>query len=267
MTDHTRTSPQRSLFARKGEAEPAPAVAFVSLRHMHGEPDQRADRPDRREQLGAHRHDGVSPDSEVRRGPDHDGRRHFTPRSGLAFGQQYVPWGTTETEADASEDTARERKAKRTVGALSVASLSALIHRHRDGSAQPASARPEPALTPQRVAATASPAPQPPEPGPAAPQQPEALAAAGPTKVDMAYLSGAGTPGRRPASPKSPADQATPHASQRSATRTPKIKRKKVTVRLEPEQFLQIKALADDAGKTHQSVLAKAVAAYLNKVV
>ena len=267
MTNHTRTSPQRSLFARKGEAEPAPAVAFVCLRHMHGEPEQRADSPDRRGQLGAHRHDGESPDSGVRRGPDHDGRCHFTPRSGLAFGQQYVPWGATETEADASEDTAREQKAKTTVGALSVASLSALIHRHREGSAQPASARPEPALTPQRVAATASPAPQPPEPGPAAPQQPEAPVAAGPTKVDMAYLSAAGTPGRRPASPKSPADPATPQAAQLSATRTRKIQRKKVTVRLEPEQFLQIKALADGAGKTHQSVLAKAVAAYLNKVV
>ncbi|MEE9250407.1 MAG: hypothetical protein V3U93_04700 [Alphaproteobacteria bacterium] len=43
------------------------------------------------------------------------------------------------------------------------------------------------------------------------------------------------------------------------------MKRKKVTVRLEFEQFSQIKALAERAGKSRQSVLAKAVAAYLNK--
>ncbi len=230
MTEHTNTSPQRSLFARKGEAAPAPAVAYVSLRQMQGESEQREEGPDRREQWGAPQNDGESTDRRAHLGPDHDGRRHFTPRTGLAYGQRYVPWAAPETEADAPQDTARVRKAKTTVGPLSVASLSSLIHRHRDGFAQP-----------------------------------EAPPATGPTKLDLTHLLAARPRGRPPASPKLPAEPATPHAAQPSATRKPKMKRKKVTVRLEFEQFSQIKALAERAGKSRQSVLAKAVAAYLNK--
>lgn len=253
MTEHADISPRPSLFARKGEAEPAPAVAFVSLRHMYGKPEQRAERPDRREHMEAYQPDGESADKRIRHGPDHDGRRHFTPRSGLAFGQRYVPWAAPENEADASVDTAKGRKAKKTVGSLSVASLSALIHRHRDGPARPV-------LTPQSAAATTSPAP---EPGPAVPRRPEAPAAKGPTKVDMAHLSTSGTRGRRPAVAKSPADP----VAQPPATRKRKMKRKKVTVRLELDQFRRIKALADRAGQSRQSIMAQAVADYLNKIV
>ena len=260
MTEHADISPRPSLFARKGEAEPAPAVAFVSLRHMYGKPEQRAERPDRREHMEAYQPDGESADKRIRHGPDHDGRRHFTPRSGLAFGQRYVPWAAAETEADASPDTTRVRKAKTTVGSLSVASLSALIHRHRDGPAQPV-------LTPQSAAATGSPAPPSPEPGPAAPRRPEAPAAKGPTKVDMAHLSTSGTRGRRPAVSKSPADPVAPRAAQPSATHKREKKRKKVTVRLELDQFRRIKALADRAGQSRQSIMAQAVADYLNKIV
>ena len=46
---------------------------------------------------------------------------------------------------------------------------------------------------------------------------------------------------------------------------TRKRKRKKVTVRLEREQYARIKELAKRSGGTQQSVMAAAVAAYLNE--
>lgn len=258
MTEHRKTSQRPSLFARKGEAEPAPAVAYVSLRQMQGNPERRDEGPDRRAQWGERQGDGESPDSRVRRGSDHDGRRHFTPRSGLALGQQYVPWTAPEDKADAPQETARARQAK-----TSVSVLSALIHRHHDGVAKPASRAPEPAPVPQRDAATSMPSP---EYAPATPRQPEARPAEGPTKVDMSYLSASGARGRPSASPKSPAEKAAPQAAQPPASYQRKILRRKVTVRLEIEQFLQIKAHAKRTGKSQQNVLATAVAAYLNRI-
>lgn len=265
MTEHTNTSPRPSLFARKGEAEPAPAVAYVSLRQMQGKPDRREEGPDRRAQWGAGQGDGESPGSPApqRRvftasGSDYDGRRHFTPRSGLALGQRYVPWTAPENKADAPKDTASARKAK-----SSVSTLSALIHRHQDSVARPASRAPEPAPVAQREAATATPSP---ETGPATPRRPEARSAAGPTMIDMTFLSASGAPGWRSASPKAPAGMAAPQAAQPPATRKRKIPRRKVTVRLEIDQFLQVKAHAQRTGESHQSVMASAVADYLKKI-
>ena len=260
MTDHTDTSPQPSLFARKGEAAPAPAVAYVSLRQMQGEPERREDAPDRRAQWGDRQGDGNSTDDRVlqRRtskahGTDYDGRRHYTPRSGLAMDQQYVPWSPTERQAEAPKKTARARK-----GSPSVATLSALIHRHQDGAAKAAAREP----APQRITTTGLPVTPSPEDNSATPQRPKERIAAGPTKVDMSYLSATGAQGRRTAVAKSPA---APQAKQPPTARKRKIKRKKITVRLEVELYMQIKSLADREGESQQSVMASAVADYLDK--
>ena len=155
------------------------------------------DAPDRRAQWGDRQDDGNSTDDRAlqRRaskahGTDYDGRRHYTPRSGLAMGQQYVPWSPAEQEAEAPKKTARARK-----GSPSVASLSALIHRHHDGAAKAAAREPEP--TPQRITTTGSPVAPSPEDHSATPRKPEERIAAGPTKVDMSYLAAAGAQSRR----------------------------------------------------------------------
>ncbi len=257
MTENTITSPRPSLFARKGEAEPAPAVAYVSLREMQGKSDRREDAPDRRAQWGDGQGNEESPDSPVahRRvftssGSDHDGRRHFTPRSGLALGQRYVPWTAPEDQADAPKQTAKARKAS-----PSVSTLSSLIHRHRDGASQPAS-------VPPSAAATASP-----DLAPATPRQPAAPTAAGPTKIDMSYLSQSDTSGRRPASPKPQADPIDPQAQPAPAPLMRKPIRRKVTMRLDVKQFNKIKLLSAKSGTSQQSVMAAAVADYLSKLV
>ncbi len=264
MTENTITSPRPSLFARKGEAEPAPAVAYVSLRQMQGESDRRSDEPDRRATWGDGQSSGESPDSPVphRRvstpsASDHDGRRHFTPRSGLALGQRYVPWTAPEDQAEAPKQTAKARKAS-----PSVSTLSSLIHRHRDGASQPASRALEPASVPPLAAATASP-----DLAPATPRQPAAPTAAGPTKIDMSYLSQSDSSGRRPASPKPQADPIDPQAPPATAPRKRKPIRRKVTIRLEAKQFNKIKSLSDKSGTSQQSVMAAAVADYLSKLV
>ena len=200
MTDQTKFSPRPSLFARKGEAEPAPSVAYVSLRQMQGKPDRREAEPDRRAQWGDGLDNRKSPDICDRRGSDHGNRRHFTPRSGLAVGQRFVPWTAHENKADAPEGAACKRQTK-----TSLSTLSSLIHRRRDGDVQPASRAPEPAPVP--VVATASP-----------------------------------TPYKR------------------------KIIRRQVTVRLEINQFLKIKALAEHGEKFRQTVMAAAIADYLNRI-
>lgn len=272
MTDHTKISPQPSIFARKGEAEPAPAVAYVSLREMQGKSDRRDDAPDRRAQWGERQGNGNSTDgrSPQRRvftagGTDHDGRRHYTPRSGLAMGQQYVPWAPPEETAEAPKKTARSRR-----GTPSVATLSALIHRHQDGGVKAAARAPAPA--PRPIAATESPVTPTPEDHSATPRPPEERIAAAPTKIDMSYLSAAGAPGQRttaaksPAEPAAPAAPAAPQAKQPPEIRKRKVKRKKVTVRLEVEEYRQIKNLANKAGESYQSVMAAAITEYLNKI-
>lgn len=272
MTDHTKISPQPSIFARKGEAEPAPAVAYVSLREMQGKSDRRDNIPDRRAQWGEPQGNGNSTDGEAlqRRvftatGTDHDGRRHYTPRSGLAMGQQYVPWSQPEEEAEAPKKTPRSRR-----GTPSVATLSALIHRHQDGGVKAAAREPAPATRP--IAATESPVAPPPEDHSATPRTPEERIAAAPTKIDMSYLSAAGAQGQRttvaksPAEPAASAAPAAPQAKQPPKIRKRKVKRKKVTVRLEVEEYRQIKNLADKAGESYQSVMAAAITEYLNKI-
>ena len=274
MTDHTKISPQPSIFARKGEAEPAPAVAYVSLREMQGKSDRRDDAPDRRAQWGERQGNGNSTDEQVlqRRvftasGTDHDGRRHYTPRSGLAMGQQYVPWAPSEEEPEAPKKTARSRR-----GTPSVATLSALIHRHQDGGVKAAARQPAPAPAPRPIAATESPVTPPPEDHSATPRAPEERIAASPTKIDMSYLSAAGAQGQRttvaksPAEPAAPAAPAAPQAKQPPEIHKRKVKRKKVTVRLEVEEYRQIKGLADKAGESYQSVMAAAITDYLNKI-
>ncbi len=262
MADRTETSPQPSIFAQKGEAEPASAVAYVSLRQMQGKPERREDAPDRRAQWGERQEEGNSTDGQdlQRRATkatatDHDGRRHYTPRSGLAIGQQYVPWSPTEKQADAAKNSARARK-----GSPSVASLSALIRRHQDGAAKAAARKPEPAREAQRISPTGSPVTPSREGISTTPREPEERTAAGPTKVDMSYLSAAGAQGQRPAVAAAPQAKQPPTARQR------KIKRKKITVRLEIEQYMQIKDLAYRNGKSQQSVMASAVADYLDKI-
>ena len=272
MTENSLTSPRPSLFAQKGEAEPAPAVAYVSLRQMQGKPDRRDAAPDRRAQWGDGQDNGKPSDSSppqrrafTASGTDHDGRRHFTPRSGLAMGQQYVPWTepkyvpwtAPKDQADAPKQTAKARDAT-----PSVSSLSALISRHRDGVSKPPSLAPESAPAP--IAATNSPAP---DHASTTRQQPTTPTTTGPTKIDMSYLSRADTGGRRPASSKPTADPDTPQVEQPPAIPKQKIIRRKVTMRLDVKQFNKIKSLSDKSGTSQQSLLAAAVADYLSKIV
>ena len=269
MTNHAKTSPRPSIFARKGEAQPAPAVAFVSLRQMQGKPERREDAPDRRAQWGERQGDGNTGDGQAPQRrvytagqTDHDGRRHYTPRSGLALGQQYVPWSAPGTEAEAPEKTARARK-----GSPSVATLSALIHRHRDGVAGAAPRDPEPTPAAQRIIPTESPLAPSPEAVYATPPEPKERIATEPTKIDMSYLSASGAQGQRAAAPKSPAAPAAPQAKPPPAARKRRLIRKKVTVRLEIEQYMQIKSLAEKNGGSYQSVMAAAVREFLDKIV
>ena len=85
----------------------------------------------------------------------------------------------------------------------------------------------------------------------------------------MSYLSAAGAQGQRTTVAKSPAEPAAPaapQAKQPPEIRKQKVKRKKVTVRLEVEEYRQIKGLADKAGESYQSVMAAAITEYLNKI-
>ncbi len=242
MTERHTTSGESPLFARKGEAVPAPAVAFVSLRQLQGKPEHRGGEPDRRGDQ--HEHDEGPVDVPERRGPDHGGRRHFTPSSGLAFDQQFVPWEPSDGESDASEETAMAPKAKKPVS-----SMSSLIHRHGAGELRPASPWSEPAFAPERVAATASPAP-----------------ARKPPLIDPRLaLSTPASPVPQPPPLESPSAPAGLPDGEKPPSEKRKRKRKKVTVRLEREQFSRIKELAKRSGGTHQSVMAAAVAAYLNE--
>ncbi len=212
MTEAMPAGPSRSLFAHKGEAVPSPAVAYVSLRQMRGEAEQRAEEPDRRaQQRDACEHEVASDDGRDRRGPDYGGRRHFTPPTGLAFGQQFVPWAATDADSDASQETTAKPRAKQQArSSLSVSSLSSLIQRHGVAPPSPPSAMLE-AQTPPAEAATrvdvekdlstpetrgqaptsSEPVASRPEPAPAAPQQPEARLAAAPTKIDRERLTAA----------------------------------------------------------------------------
>ncbi|MCH9019223.1 MAG: hypothetical protein IIA73_02515 [Proteobacteria bacterium] len=245
MTERDSTRGESPLFARKGEAIPAPAVAFVSLRQLQGKPDERGGEPDRR----AQQHDGGPVDGPERHGPDYGGRRHFTPSSGLAFDQQFVPWELPDGESGASEETATAPKAKRPVSSMS--SMSSLIHRHGVGELRPASPTSEPALAPERVAATASPATPAPARKPPLIDPRRALSTPA-SPVPPPPLESPATPTRLPESEEPPRE-------------TRKRKRKKVTVRLEREQYARIKELAKRSGGTQQSVMAAAVAAYLNE--
>ena len=245
MTERDKTSGESPLFARKGEAVPAPAVAFVSLRQLQGKPEHRRGEPDRRGDQHAHRHDEGPVDEPERRGPDHGGRRHFTPSSGLAFDQQFVPWEPSDGESDASEETAVAPKAKKPVS-----SMASLIHRHGAGELRPASPWSEPALAPERVAATASPA----TPAPA--RKPPLI---DPRRALSTPASPVPPPLESPATPTGRPEGEEPPSEKR------KRKRKKITVRLEREQFSRIKELAKRSGGTQQSVMAAAVTAYLNQ--
>ena len=245
MTERDSTRGESPLFARKGEAIPAPAVAFVSLRQLQGKPEHRGGELDRREQEHAHRHDEGPVDGPERHGPDYGGRRHFTPSSGLAFDQQFVPWEPSDGESDASEETAVAPKAKKPVS-----SMASLIHRHGVGELRPASPRFEPALAPERVAATASPA----TPAPA--RKPPLI---DPRRALSTPASPVPPPLESPATPTGRPEGEEPPSEKR------KRKRKKITVRLEREQFSRIKELAKRSGGTQQSVMAAAVTAYLNQ--
>lgn len=138
MTYQENISSRLSLFARKGAAEPTAAIAYVSLRQMRGETE-------RREEV-SHSWD--------RPGSGHHDRRHFTPRSGLAIGQPYVPCAAPEDKADAPQDAAIMRTTK-----SSVSTLSSLIHRRRDGSVKTTAREPEPTPVLEPIAVTAPPAP------------------------------------------------------------------------------------------------------------
>ncbi len=249
MTERDTTRGESPLFARKGEAVPAPAVAFVSLRQLQGKPEHRGGEPDRRGEQHAHRHDEGPVDLPERRGPDYGGRRHFTPSSGLAFDQQFVPWEPSDGESDASEETAMAPKAKKPVSSMS--SMSSLIHRHGAGELRPASPWSEPALAPEPVAATASPATPAPVRKPPLIDPRRALSTPA-SPVPPQPQESPATPTRLPESAEPPSKKRKP-------------KRKKVTVRLEREQYARIKELAKRSGGTQQSVMAAAVAAYLNK--
>jgi len=125
----------RPLFAQKGAAVPSPAVAYVSLHQMRGQSERRAEEPDRRaQQQGAREHEGATYDGRDRRGPDHGGRRHYTPREGLAHGQEPVDWAPTAPPAPPPAGDA----------AAPASPLSSLISRY--GVAGAPSPRPVPAV-------------------------------------------------------------------------------------------------------------------------
>ncbi len=208
----------RLLFAQKGAAVPSPAVAYVSLHEMRGEPERRAEEPDRRAlQQDAREHEGAPDDGRDRRGPDHGGRRHYTPREGLAHGQEPVDWAPTVPPAPPPAGDA----------AVSASPLSSLISRHG-------------------VAGAPSP-----RPVPAAPQQITRPSEAR-TQVDvMKHLSPAESGGERAAVVAPPPPK--------------RRKRKKLTVRLGPAKYQQIRDLADSADRTYQSVLEAAITDFLEK--
>ncbi len=126
--------------------------------------------------------------------------------------------------------------------------MASLIHRHGVGELRPASPWSEPALAPERVAATASPA----TPAPA--RKPPLI---DPRRALSTPASPVPPPLESPATPTGLPEGEEPPSKTR--------KRKKVTVRLEREQFSRIKELAKRSGGTQQSVMAAAVAAYLNE--
>ncbi len=122
----------RLLFAQKGAAVPSPAVAYVSLHEMRGQTERRGEEPDRRAlQQDAREHEGAPDDGRDRRGPDHGGRRHYTPREGLAHGQKPVDW-------------ARPAPPPAGDAAKPASPLSSLISRHGVAGAPPP--RPVPAV-------------------------------------------------------------------------------------------------------------------------
>jgi hypothetical protein len=63
------------------------------------------------------------------------------------------------------------------------------------------------------------------------------------------------------------ADAPAERAVRSSSNFKPRKLRKQATVRLEIDQFLKVKALADRGGKSRQSVMAAAIAVYLNKII
>ena len=249
MTEPKTASSQSSLFARKGEAEPSPAVAYVSLRQLQGKPDRRQERPERR---GDQRHlaeQGSSPEVPEQRSGE---RRHYTPASGLAFGQRSVSWSYTEARSDESQATTAERAVTRDPSLLS-----SLIVRHGVASAPPAPRGPEPTIAARRVGAIAPRVT--PRSEPAAPRQPQAPPAASPTKIDP--LSAAGARGRRTAAAQSPAKPSKPLAAKRSSYG----KRKKLTLRIGQKRFKKFKEIADATDRTYQSILSAAIKAYLEE--
>jgi hypothetical protein len=128
----------RPLFAQKGAAVPSPAVAYVSLHQMRGQTERRAEEPDRRaQQQDAREHEGAPDDGRDRRGPDYGGRRHYTPREGLAHGQEPVDWAPTAPPAPPAPPPAGD-------AAKPASPLSSLISRH--GVAGAPSPRPVPAV-------------------------------------------------------------------------------------------------------------------------
>ncbi len=131
MTEPKTASSQSSLFARKGEAEPSPAVAYVSLRQLQGKPDRRDERPEHRRDQRHPAKQGSSPEVPGQRSGE---RRHYTPASGLAFGQPPEPW-----RPDASQAATAERGA-----APGWSPLSSLIVRHGVAAPPP---EPPPART------------------------------------------------------------------------------------------------------------------------
>ena len=252
MTEPKTASSQSSLFARKGEAAPSPAVAYVSLRQLQGKPDRRKERPDGRRDQRHLAEQGSAPEAPEQRSAD---RRHYTPASGLALGQRPVPWRSAEARSDDSQATTPERAVTR-----DPPPLSSLIVRHGVASAPPAPWEPEPTIAARRVGAIAPPAT--PRPEPAAPQQPQAPPAASPTKIDpLKYLSAAGARGRRTAAAPSPAKPCEPLAAKRS----PYGKRKKLTLRLGQRRFKKFKEIADKTDRTYQSILLAALKVYLEE--
>lgn len=258
MTEPQTASPRSSLFARKGEAAPSPAVAYVSVRQLQGKPERRAEGPDRRERQRQRRQERGSFDGPDRRGPDQRGssdRRHFTPASGLAFGQQRVAWVDPERPADASEETTTEDDVRQVPSFLS-----SLIQRHGVAKAPPAAPAPERMVASRPGAAAASPATPRPEREPAALDRPAMPARQAPTMIDPErYLSSGRSRRQRVAAPQPGAEPAAPWPAQQLEHG----ERHKLTMRLAHEHYQQFMQFVARSGRTQQSILAAAIAAFL----
>lgn len=184
-----------SIFASKGEAIPAPAVAYVGLRQLQGRPERRKEEPTK---FGP-------PDQSADRAPAWKGtnRRHFPPEDD--FGKP------PELPAAAAPATSP---------------LSSLIARHRVPRASP-------------------PPPLPRE------QTPPAQAA---SRVEVAKYT-----------PTPVTHELAPTQSEPVGPLAKRIKRKKLTVRLERDIFQGFKDLAYRGDCTYQSILEAAIRAYLDR--